>query len=63
MDGWGTDDDAVEDVLSQYEGADLELFYLVQTGKKDNATFTLHATSDVNNSLVAGERLQIVYEK
>ena len=50
-------------ILSQFEGADLELFYLVQTGKKDNATFTLHATSDVNNSLVAGERLQIVYEK
>ena len=50
-------------ILKQFPGSDLELFYLTQTGKKDSATFTVYATSNVNGTLVAGDKVNIVYEE
>ena len=50
-------------ILKQFPGSDLELFYLTQTGKKDSATFTVYATSNVNGTLTAGERVNIIYEE
>lgn len=50
-------------ILSQFKDADLELYYLVQKGKKANATFTLHATGCDSKDVVLGERMEVVYEE
>ena len=50
-------------ILSQFNNADLEVYYLVQQGKKANATFTLHATGCELKDVVLGERMEVVYEE
>lgn len=50
-------------LLEKYQGSDLELFYLQQEGRKEEAVVTVIATSNVNNTLELSKGVKIKYEE
>jgi hypothetical protein len=50
-------------LLEKYQGSDLELFYLQQEWRKEEAVVTVFATSNVNNTLELSKGVKIKYEE
>ena len=50
-------------LLEKYEGSNLEVFYLDQQGRKENAVVTVIATSNVNDTLTVADGVNIKYEE
>lgn len=50
------------ELLDIYQGYDLEVFYLLQDGIKENATFKVIATSSMNDTLQVEDGVELIYE-
>lgn len=49
-------------ILEKYPDSDLELLYLLQENDDQNAICTIHTTSNINETLIAAEGIEIIYE-